>query len=903
MVDINNKKIVSYDFADTDAWSCHIINGNFTLSVYSGKGHLITEIQPPINGVAYGLVAVVVDNGECIQTYEVEVYGIEGDVVQVEPQFIDFTNKGQFDEIYINSSLSGSLSYDADIKLDQTSFFSGLTTIRVTSDSDESYDYQPIDIKFGDKYLSTVWVSQQTDGDDEGDMFNVFPSSVNINNLSNTFTVYVKSYHLGKLTAFTSSIDSRLTQISKTPYSVTYQVNGGIEEHFTCTLKFEQNDTHKTENVEVIYTYISTEDVFGFGVDASNITEATSMSVTSLSELSKTFDVYSKQGEKFVPWYVSSYPDDLITVQTSLNKLFVHVYNPKETSGTQIILKNNHNKTIKVNLTIASGLINENQYHFGFNNDEDTNSITITSNTPNAFSILSQKGYSEDTMSPMSWTMKSMNTVVYDLYVKENNDWVKSSALRGSGGSEVSISVFDSDEKLSGASSNYVLIPHNLPKLTADTSYNIQFTQDGSYEKIVATITHSMFNKVTLMEVKIKDKTPTTIESSGQTLSFETIAVYKDASGKTYDLNVSSQDQIKNNAEDYKWLSGNEKVSYIYSDGTLITPSTTSVSWSIDPNNNSYALEREVTAKYEGKQDVWTLIQANGDGGLTLPEEGKEEDDPVIETDEYYTFDVQPREVESSGGNVTLSATYYKNTTTDGDVSSENKDVTTDVTWYCNNSQISSNGSYSIPQNEDTETSKTFTFTTSYGSVPLNQTETQIVVRQNTPPVYIHRVLHITHLTGNCTIKGYLRCQLDFTLDSGEPMYHNFDQGYEFGTGWQTFDKESFRLRNEMYEQKVTSIKLTAQDMVDVGVEPNETNNPYNPIKSIYFTVTLDKRDGSSSVEAFYMEWFGTDYEDGNFRSTLLEISKTVSLSTPVRLLDISKIYVEVGYSHDLHEE
>jgi hypothetical protein len=51
------------------------------------------------------------------------------------------------------------------------------------------------------------------------------------------------------------------------------------------------------------------------------------------------------------------------------------------------------------------------------------------------------------------------------------------------------------------------------------------------------------------------------------------------------------------------------------------------------------------------------------------------------------------------------------------------------------------------------------------------------------------------------------------------------------------------------------------------------------------------------------MEWFGTDYEDGNFRSTLLEITKTVSLSTPVRLLDISKIYVEVGYSHDLHEE
>lgn len=737
MIDIKNKKIVSYDFADTDAWSCHIINGNFTLSVYSGEGHLITEIQPPINGVAYGLVAVVVDNGECIQTYEVEVYGIEGDIVQVEPQFIDFTNKGQFDEIYINSSLSGSLSYDADIKLNQTSFLSGLTTIRVTSDSDESYDYQPIDIKFGNKYLSTVWVSQQTDGDDEGDMFNVFPSSVNINNLSNTFTVYVKSYHLGKLTAFTSSIDSRLTQISKTPYSVTYQVNEGIEEDFTCTLKFEQNDTHKTEDVEVIYTYISTDDVFGFGVDASNITETTSMSITSLSELSKTFDVYSKQGEKFVPWYVSSYPDDLITVQTSLNKLFVHVYNPKETSGTQIILKNNHNKTIKVNLTIASGLINENQYHFGFNNDEDTNSISVTSNTSNAFSILSQKGYSEDTMSPMSWTMKSMNTVVYDLYVKENNDWVKSSALRGSGGSEVSISVYDSVEDLkeSSTSSNYVLIPHNLPKLTADTEYKIQFTQDGSYEKIVATIKHLKFNKVTLMEVKIDNKSISddNIGASQQTLSFETIAVYKDANGKTYDLNVSSQDQIKNNAEYYEWLSGNEKVSYIYSDGTLITPSTTSVSWSIDPNNNSYALEREVTAKYEGKQDVWTLIQANGDGGLTLPEEGTEEDDPVIETEEYYTFDVQPREVESSGGSVTLSATYYKKTTTDGDVSTEDKDVTTDVTWYCNNSQISSNGSYSIPKNENTETSKTFTFTTSYGSVPLNQTETQIVVTQGTP--------------------------------------------------------------------------------------------------------------------------------------------------------------------------
>ena len=1021
MINIENKKIVSYDFADTDAWSCHIINGNFTLSVYSGKGHLITEIQPPINGVAYGLVAVVVDNGECIQTYEVEVYGIEGDIVQVEPQFIDFTNKGQFDEIYINSSLSGSLSYDADIKLDQTSFFSGLTTIRVTSNSDESYDYQPIDIKFGDKYLSTVWVSQQTDGDDEGDMFNVFPSSVNINNLSNTFTVYVKSYHLGKLTGFTSSIDSRLTQISKTPHSVTYQVNEGVEEDFTCTLKFEQNDTHETGDVEVVYTYISTDDVFGFGVDASNITEATSMSVTSLSELSKTFDVYSKQGEKFVPWYVSSYPDDLITVQTSLNKLFVHVYNPKETSGTQIILKNNHNKTIKVDLTIASGLINENQYHFGFNGDKDTNSITITSNTSNAFSILSQKGYSEDTMSPMSWTMKSMNTVVYDLYVNEDNNWVKSSALRGSGGSEVSISVYDSVEELEkgGASSSYVLIPHNLPKLTADTSYNIQFTQDGSYEKIVATITHLMFNKVTLMEVKIDKKSISSenIEASQQTLSFETIAVYKDVSGETYELNVSSQDQIKNNAKDYEWLSGHEKVSYIYSDGTLITPSTTSVSWSIDPNNNSYALEREVTAKYEGKQDVWSLIQANGDGGLTLPEEGKEEDDPitsttehytftvepsrvsasggdvhlnatlytqttvtdsdgksetvtsdrvitnevtwycngetftpsdnkyqigvndstserdfefttqfdgvelsgsavvtvmqdgteekepVVETEEYYTFDVQPREVESSGGSVALSAMYYKNTTTDGEVSSESENVTTSVTWYCNNSQISSNNSYSIPKNENTDEPKTYTFTTSYGSVPLNQTETQIVVTQNTPLVYIHRVLHITHLTGNCIIKGYLRCQLDFTLDSGEGMTHNFDQGYEFGSGWQTIDKESFRLRNEMYEQKVTSIKLTAQDMVDVGAEPNETDNPYNPIKSIYFTVTLYKRDGSSSVEPFYMEWFGTNYEDGNFRSTLLEVTKTVSLSTPVRLLDISKIYVEVGYSHDPHEE
>ena len=735
MINIENKKIISYDFTDTDAWSCHIINGNFTLSVYSGKGHLITEIQPPINGVAYGLVAIVVDNGECIQTYEVEVYGIEGDIVQVEPQFIDFTNKGQFDEIYINSSLSGSLSYDADIKLNQTSFLSGLTTIRVTSDSDESYDYQPIDIKFGDKYLSTVWVSQQTDGDNEGEIFNVFPSSVNINNLSNTFTVYVKSYHLGKLTAFTFSIDSRLTQISKTPYSVTYQVNEGIEEDFTCKLDFEQNGTDKSQSVDVIYTYISTDDIFGFGVDASNITETTSMSITSLSELSKTFDVYSKQGEKFVPWYVSSYPDDLITVQTSLDKLFVHVYNPKETNSAEITLKNNHNKTIKVDLTIASGLINESQYHFGFNGDEDANSITITSNTSDAFSILSQKGYSEDTMSPMSWTMKSMNTVVYDLYVIENNNWVKSSALRGSGGSGVTISIFDSVEELeeSGASSNYVLIPHNLPKLTADTEYKIRFTQDGSYEKIVATIKHLKFNKVTLMYVEIKDKTPTTIEASQQTLTFETIAVYKDASGKTYELNVSSQKQIENNAKDYDWLSGNEKVSYIYSDGTLITPSTTSVSWSIDPNNNSYALEREVTAKYEGKQDVWTLIQANGDGGLTLPEEGTEEDDPVIETEEYYTFDVQPREVDSTGGTVTLSATYYKNTITDGESSSESKDVTNDVTWVCNGSQISSDGTYSILENESLDEPKTFTFTTSYGNVPLNQTETQIVVTQGVP--------------------------------------------------------------------------------------------------------------------------------------------------------------------------
>ena len=156
---------------------------------------------------------------------------------------------------------------------------------------------------------------------------------------------------------------------------------------------------------------------------------------------------------------------------------------------------------------------------------------------------------------------------------------------------------------------------------------------------------------------------------------------------------------------------------------------TTEVNWecngsSFTPSNNMYKIgvndstsekDFKFTTQFDG-------VELSGSNVVTVIQDGAEEKEPVIETEEYYTFDVQPREVESNGGSVILSATLVTITTVTPHngtpTTSETKSsITKDVVWYCNGIEYGTNKeSYNISENT-TQQDKEFTFNAIYSNV------------------------------------------------------------------------------------------------------------------------------------------------------------------------------------------
>lgn len=122
--------------------------------------------------------------------------------------------------------------------------------------------------------------------------------------------------------------------------------------------------------------------------------------------------------------------------------------------------------------------------------------------------------------------------------------------------------------------------------------------------------------------------------------------------------------------------------------------------------------------------------------------------DPITSITKYYTFTVEPSRLGTNGGDVSLNATLYTQTTvTDSDGKSEtatsDRDITKEVSWSCNGETFTPSGNkYKIGANESTS-ERDFKFTTSYNGVKLSGL-TEIIVKQDSAEEVIPDTTSVT---------------------------------------------------------------------------------------------------------------------------------------------------------------
>lgn len=742
-----NNRITSPIYENIEAWGCHILSGNFTLSVYYGEGMIDIEVNPTINSTPYGEIEFMVEFPTCTKTFIYNVLGGTSDEFYVSPSVINFTENGQFETITVSSNMLGSillgdtLSNNIELSL-ETIGEEYSQDIEVTSISDETYSNLPITISLtginNTIYTSQVLVSQKTETSSLKDVFNVSPSIVNVSNLDDTFTIIVQSYKNGESIPYTISGSDSLEIIDQTLNSITLRVNNNVTANTAYTLTFTQEEG-KSKSVKVNYTYISTNCIFAFGKDETSTSETETYSVTSKDNYTQSFNVYSKKGEDNVRWFILDYPSEYVTVYNTQDKLTISVipsHLPKDTiSGEKIILQNKYGDKLTINVSISGGLGNEFEYEFS----STTASVESNGSSITIHSCKKTSNNEESLPTPLSYSMQSIGYVKYDIWEKIDGNWVKSPNYNVKSDSEDRTFYFyDSIEDITDGT--YAIIPSTLPTFTDEASYVIRFTQLNSEQTIDITVTHSKTEKAVLKNIDISfdGSKPTSATSASTSYTVQLMATYE-YSGKTYSgINISTQEQIQKNLDTYPWLTGKERVFWDASVGTTITQaSDDTMSWKLDANGNSYDMLRVLIATYQGKSTKHELYQDNGDGGLSIST-GTTAGSGGTEVlpSKYYTFSVSPTSVPSEGGQVIFDAILYEVDPNDPN-NPTTTDITSQVTWYCNNERLEEGLEYYIiPENPNITEIRTYVFSTQYSNADLQGPQTITVTQESVEEIW-----------------------------------------------------------------------------------------------------------------------------------------------------------------------
>lgn len=545
---IDGNTITIQNINTNDVWNITVIDANFMLSKYNGRGTDSVNIIPfpNIGDGIYGDIVLSINNNPC---YKGSVENAEGDgkYFDVSPKYV--TLKGKGDTYIVSVASPSSCDWSANTESNEFTYTEDKTkgTITIISDSEGSFENLRLTVTNCEELVETVYVSQKPSQDDPK-LLTVNPQYITLSGDEKEFKINVISMCSGN-TAYT---------YDESVEGITLNDDGNfIYGTITSTEKIEgrtftvSNDCgSKTVTVNYSLTDESSHYMWIKESGTTAVTTAVTTSVTSV------FDSVEKELiceiDSSSNWYIYSYDSTKVkcsktVIEGNSNCIKITLGEDKsKCDNYEIILRNRDNDEVKVIYSIEDGLVFESGVTFTFatgNTVHETSTITQNSSNDEITFNICVLCYDSDN-NPVKWSVKSSAFITTETDLK--------------GG-------------VSGSCKTVTLKATESTKKSKSTNYTIKLQEQETFKEIT---------------VKVVIDRP-----ESETNSSYHIEMYPE-DGSTYSMSEMDDFQIS------------VTPSYIYNGSTYYIGNNDAMS-----SNSSY---RGVSAKTESKTEGVSLALLNG---------------------------------------------------------------------------------------------------------------------------------------------------------------------------------------------------------------------------------------------------------------------------------------------------
>jgi hypothetical protein len=487
VLSINGNTITIQNINTNDVWNIIVIDANFMLSKYNGRGldNISIIPFPNIGDGLYGDIVLSVNNNPCfkgcIRNYDEESNGSH---FIVSPKYVTLHNSGDTYNINVSSDCSG-FTVNKNTNLISTPS-SGTDSFTITSSTSGSIDNVEIIVTNNCNGLQEiVYVSQKPSQDD--------PKLLTVNPQYITLSGDDKEFKINVISMCNGSTDYNEPPVVE---GITLNKNGNfIYGTITSTENidgrtFTVSNDCVSKTVTVNYSKIDESSHYMW------IKESGTTSVTSTSSVTSVFDSVDKELiceiDSSSNWYIYSYDSTKVkcsktVIEGNSNCIKITLGEDKsKCDDYEIILRNRDNDEVKVIYSIVDGLVSESGVTFTFetgNTVHETGTITQNSSTDDITFDICVLCYDSDNK-PVNWSVKSSAFITTETDLKG-----------GVSGSCKTVTLKATESTKKSKSTNYTIklqeqetfkeltvkVVIDRPESETNSSYHIEmYPEDGS---------------------------------------------------------------------------------------------------------------------------------------------------------------------------------------------------------------------------------------------------------------------------------------------------------------------------------------------------------------------------------------------------------------------------------------
>ena len=360
---ITGNTITIQNINTNDVWNITVIDANFMLSKYNGRGTDSVNIIPfpNIGDGLYGDIVLSVNNNPCFKGCVSSSEG-EGTYFNVSPKYITLHKKNDTYNINVSSDCTDLAISTSSSLISVSEITNGIST--VTSNTDEPFENNIVIVTNNCNGLQEkVYVSQKP-SQEVSNILTVNPQYITLSGEDKNFKINVISMCSGN-TNYT--YDGTIEGLSLTKNGNI--INGTVNSTEDITKTFTVKNDCYSKTVTVIYTKAS-ESSHYMWIKESGTTSVTGVTFDSVDD-TFTYKIGSSSN-----WYIYDYDSSKVkcsktVVSGDSNYIKITLGEDKsKCNNYEIILKNIDNDEVKVIYSIVDGLVSESGITFKFDNDD-----------------------------------------------------------------------------------------------------------------------------------------------------------------------------------------------------------------------------------------------------------------------------------------------------------------------------------------------------------------------------------------------------------------------------------------------------------------------------------------------------------------------------------------------------